>query len=128
MNTQRLAGLAMVLLSLGSGAAQSQPAVTTAARVQPTDWQQQRQQLAEQRVRQEQLFQSAQAQCYQRFAVTDCLRSARAQHRLAMDELRRQEVILNDLDRQAQAQASLERIGQKLGVDADQPNRAASAP
>lgn len=113
----------VVLFNLGGSVLQAQPVPA-----QATDWQVQRQQLAEQRAHQEELFQSAQTQCYQRFAVNDCLRAARAQRRAALEELRRQEVILNDLDRQAQAQATLERIGQKLSAESDQPQRAASAP
>jgi hypothetical protein len=55
----------------------------------------------------------ANSACYQKFAVTDCLREVRAKNRLVLDELRRQEVILNDLERQTQAIEALNKIEDK---------------
>lgn len=55
----------------------------------------------------------ANAACSQKFAVTDCLREVRAKNRLVLDELRRQEVILNDLERQAKAIEALNKIEEK---------------
>ena len=39
-----------------------------------------------------------------------CLRKARTERRLTLGELRRQELVLNDMDRQAKALAALNRI------------------
>lgn len=70
----------------------------------------QRARIAAQRAIHESNFSKAQQVCFDRFAVTDCLREARHVRRVAMDELRRQEVILNDLDRQTKAVAEINRI------------------
>ena len=59
----------------------------------------------------------AQAACYQKFAVTDCLRAARVKKRLVLDDLRRQEVILNDLERQHKAVEAVQRIERKTRGD-----------
>ena len=44
-----------------------------------------------------------QAACYARFAVNDCLRDSRARRRQALDQLRRQDIALNDAVRQRRA-------------------------
>jgi len=59
-------------------------------------------------------FAQAERQCYQRFAVTDCLRAARMTRRLALDDLRRQEVVLNDLERKERAAQALQRIQERI--------------
>ena len=51
--------------------------------------------------------------CYQRFAVNDCLREARAQRRGQIAELRRQEVALNDAQRERKAAEQRRKIEQK---------------
>lgn len=51
--------------------------------------------------------------CYQRFAVNACLRDARRARRVVIDELRRQELVLNDAKRVAEAQAQKERVEQR---------------
>lgn len=56
--------------------------------------------------------------CYQRFAVNDCLRQARRQHRAALADLRRQEVLISDEERQRQAQERLRRLEQGGGAEA----------
>lgn len=48
-----------------------------------------------------QRFGGEEADCYQRFAVNDCLREVRKRRRVVLEELRRQEVILNDAQRAA---------------------------
>jgi len=53
------------------------------------------------------------AACYARFAVTDCLRRARAHRREVLDKLRHRELAINDAERQRKAQEQLERIRQK---------------
>ena len=55
----------------------------------------------------------ANAACYQKFAVNDCLRDVRAKNRLVLDALRRQEVMLNDRERQAKAIEALKNIEEK---------------
>ena len=50
-------------------------------------------------------FEEAEQACWQRFAVNDCLQQARVQRRTALDRLRQQELAINDLERQRQADA-----------------------
>lgn len=51
--------------------------------------------------------------CYQRFAVNDCLRMAQSRRRLAIDELREQEVRLNSQQRRARVDAQLASTAEK---------------
>ena len=92
------------------------------------DPQSERQRIAQERADHEAAYLKVESECYSRFAVSDCLRTARKDRRLAMDELRRQELILNDMDRQTKAQEALKRIEtnlmqqqQKLQEDSGQP-------
>lgn len=50
------------------------------------------------------------ADCYQRFAVNDCLSGVRKRRRVSLEELRRQELILNDERRAATAAAQQQRV------------------
>ncbi|OLP05258.1 hypothetical protein BLL52_3383 [Rhodoferax antarcticus ANT.BR] len=73
-----------------------------------------RQRISAERVGHEAVYQQAERLCYSRFAVSDCLRDARQERRLAMDELRRQELLLNDMERKTRAIEALKRIETKL--------------
>ena len=73
-----------------------------------------RQRISAERAGHEVIFQQAERLCYSRFAVSDCLRDARQTRRLALDELRRQELLLNELARQNRAVEALKRIDAKL--------------
>jgi hypothetical protein len=70
----------------------------------------QRQRIAAQRDLIEANYVQAQQSCAKRFAVSDCLTQIRRERRVVMDELRRQERVLNDSDRQTKAAAALERL------------------
>jgi hypothetical protein len=94
-------------------------AESEAPRIDPLQVQQERLRIQRLRLDYEAIDQQAQAACYQKFAVTDCLRAARAKKRVILDDLRRQEVILNDLDRQYKAAEALKRIEKKTLGDAD---------
>jgi len=59
--------------------------------------------IAAERALAQQRFFSEEADCYQRFAVNDCLRAVRKRRRVVLEELRRQELILNDQRRAALA-------------------------
>jgi len=52
-----------------------------------------------------QRYEATEKACWQRFAVNDCLQQARVQRRTALDRLRQQELAINDLERQRQADA-----------------------
>jgi hypothetical protein len=69
-----------------------------------------RDQLQARRADYEVVFGKAEIACYQKFAVTDCLRTVKAERRVVMDELRRQEILLNDVERQTNAIAEIDRI------------------
>ncbi|TXT41294.1 MAG: hypothetical protein FD135_350 [Comamonadaceae bacterium] len=80
----------------------------------------QRERIAAQRAGYEADFVKAQQACLARFAVTDCQRAARRVRRLALDELRRQELVLNDLDRQTKAMAEIKRIEENFTPERQQ--------
>jgi len=75
-----------------------------------------RQRIAAERADHDAAYRQAERVCYSRFAVTDCLRKARKEQRLAMDELRRQELLLNDMERKTRALQALKRIETKLAT------------
>ena len=80
----------------------------------------QRERIATQRAKHEADFAQAQQACLARFAVTDCQREARRVRRVALDELRRQELVLNDLDRQTKAVAEIKRIEENFTPERQQ--------
>lgn len=83
---------------------------------QPLDSEGERSRIQTDRTRAEALFEKQEAACYARFAVTDCLREVRRRRREALDDLRRQEVSLNDAERKRKAQEQIERIEEKSSV------------
>lgn len=89
-----------------------------------------RQRMGQERAGHEARYLQTERVCYSRFAVSDCLRDARKTRRLALDELRRQELVLNDLERKNKAIAALKRIEDKLAdhQEALQPTAAPDAP
>ena len=71
-----------------------------------------------------QLYGGEEADCYQRFAVNDCLREVRKRRRVVLEELRRQEVILNDAQRAAVAAEQQRRIEQRQAERMDPAEQA----
>ena len=65
------------------------------------------------RAQEEARYQTQEAVCYTRFAVTDCIRQARLHRRDVLERLRRQEVTLNDAERKRKALAQIEQIKEK---------------
>ena len=59
--------------------------------------------LKSQREKVEAAFLAEEKACYRKFAVNDCLDAARARRRTAVDDLRRQEIALNDVERKRKA-------------------------
>ena len=72
-----------------------------------------RQQIQEARSAEEARFSDQERVCYERFAVNDCLKQVRVKRRSALEDLRRQEVILNDLERRKKAANQIELIQEK---------------
>ena len=66
------------------------------------------------------IYQRQQQACYQRFSVNDCLTQARRERREVLDELRRRELLLNELERQTQAIDAINRIQDKLSPERQQ--------
>ena len=80
---------------------------------QALDVEGERSQIRAARVQQEANYQIAESACYARFAVTGCLHEVRARRREALDDLRRQERLLNDVERKRRAQEKIDQISQK---------------
>lgn len=59
------------------------------------------------------------AACYQKFAVQDCLNDARRKRRAQVEDLNRQEAVINDAERKRRGAAQLDRLEQKGELSAD---------
>lgn len=85
--------------------------------------------IATERVAIAERFAAEERACHQRFAVNDCLENNLRWQRGALGELRRQEVLLNDAQRQYNAAERIRRLDEKQQAhDADQAGRPAAAP
>jgi len=71
--------------------------------------------IAAQRQEIEQRYDRERADCYQKFAVQDCLNDSRRRRRTQADELNRQETALNDIERKRRGDAALQRLDAKDG-------------
>jgi len=91
--------------------------VAIAQSTQALDIQHERQRIAMEREHRETTFLQDERACYRRFAVSDCLRDARQLRRAALDELRRQELVLDDLVRKDRAAQTLLRIQGNIAND-----------
>ena len=58
-------------------------------------------------------YAAQETECYKRFAVNSCLGELRARKRLSMDALRRQEIVLNDVQRKPERWSWASRIKKK---------------
>lgn len=74
-------------------------------------------------------FAAQEKACYQRFAVNDCLHAARAKRRAALADLRREEIALDDADRQRRAAERLHTLEERAAERAEvqDPARAGEA-
>ncbi len=90
-----------------------------------------RERIARERSQVEAAFKAEEKACYQKFAVNDCLKAARAHRREVMADLKRQEISLNDAERRRKGaerqraieeRAEAERRGAKAGQPAKGPN------
>lgn len=75
-------------------------------------------------------FEQRQRECAQRFAVTPCVEEARAEHRQALLQLRRQEGVLDEAQRKQRAAARLAAIEEKRRTEQERavPPRAERQP
>lgn len=58
-------------------------------------------------------FKAEESACYARFTVSDCISKARRVRREVLETLRKQEIVINDADRQQKALEQIERIKEK---------------
>jgi hypothetical protein len=132
--------LALGVAALWTGALQAQPAAMPApqqptlvapATYDPVVDARERERLAAERDVVQRQTGETEADCYQRFAVSACLRDVRKQRRVALEALRKQELALNDLRRtaatEAQARKVQERQAEKEGASAAKSTKS-SAP
>lgn len=68
------------------------------------------------------------AACYQNFVVNACLADLRAKRRLALTELKRQELILNDAERKERAEAALKGVEERKAAQAKKLEEATNKP
>jgi colicin import membrane protein len=104
-----LLGMVLLWVPLVVAAAGGDPASTSAERARI---QSERQQI-------ESLSGAGDAACYQRFSVNDCLRDVRSRRRAALQDLRRQEVSLNDAERKSRGAAQARRAQDQLDARSD---------
>ena len=75
----------------------------------------------------QQFFADEEAACYQRFAVNDCLREVRRKRRVALEALRREEIVLNDARRAAVTAEQARRVEERSTVRQDPAEEARRA-
>lgn len=114
--------LTLACLVLLAGAAQSQTAPAAGA----PDLNAQRASIAAERSSAEARYRQEEEDCYQRFAVNDCLREVRARRRVTFDALRKREIELNDIERQKLAAEQFEKINQQAAERLDSQARRAT--
>lgn len=105
----RAAGVAAVVVVVVVAASLT-AALPAPARAQSVDDAAERARIDAERGQAQQRLERERAECYQRFAVNDCLRRAEAAHRQTLGDLRRQEIRLNDAKRRDASAAQQRRI------------------
>ncbi len=82
-----------------------------------------RSRIARERAEAQARFEQRQRECAQRFAVTPCVEEARAEHRQALLQLRRQEGVLDEAQRKQRAAARLAAIEEKRRAEQERAAR-----
>ena len=120
MTFKILTGLILTLAQLAA------TAQTEAPSAHALDVGAERARIAREREASELVYAASERACYSRFAVSDCLSDARKVKRQTTDELRRQELVLNDLERQAKAVEALKRIEANIAAQQEQLEKSVS--
>ena len=81
---------------------------------------QERSRIAAERRAADSRYADAEAACYARFAVNDCVNEAKAARREALADLRRQEVSLNDDERRRKGAAQRQRLDERSSAENQQ--------
>ena len=105
----RHAGLLLTVL-LAAGAWAQESAAPTLQQAEALE----RERIREFRAAETARFAAEEAQCYQRFAVNDCLQEVRRARRDVLADLRRQEMSINDAQRKRRAAEQLLRADEKI--------------
>lgn len=69
--------------------------------------------LTRERAEVDKAFNDQRGVCFKRFAVEDCLEQSRRKKRASLDDIKRQEAIINDAERSRRGGAALDRLEQK---------------
>lgn len=112
--------LTITLLAAGFALASPAQPVPAAVDASPEAMARERSRIAQERQREEARFAGEEAACYQRFAVNDCLREVRVRKRAAFEDLRRQEIELNDAERRQRGTEQLRRTEERMSPRAQQ--------
>ena len=102
--------IALFLAAMSSAAALAQIDIEDVLRPREAA---QREQISIQRDAAQAIFAVQEKQCYQRFAVNDCLNAARRERRSVLGDLRRQEISINQAQRQRRAAQQLLRADER---------------
>ena len=81
---------------------------------------QERSRIAAERRAADSRYADAEAACYARFAVNDCVNAAKAARRETLADLRRQEVSLNDDERRRKGAAQRQRLDERSSAENQQ--------
>jgi len=119
MTLKILTGLILALAQLGAIAQTVEPVPQT------LNVNAERGRISQERAASESIYAVSERGCYSRFALSDCLSDARKVRRVTMDELRRQELVLNDMDRKIKAMEELKRIESNLAEQQEQLEKVA---
>lgn len=79
----------------------------------PTSLEAQRTRIQSEREREEEQFEKTMADCYQRFAVNDCVRQAKAKRRAVLERLLREEAFIKDAQRRQKGVDQIKRLEEK---------------
>jgi hypothetical protein len=115
----------LLLCALAAGPALAQPAAELPTAGRDTE----KAQIAAERARLEAGFKAEEAACYRRFLVNACLEDIRPRQAVAMAELRRQEISINEAERRAKGADQIQKIedknsGERQQQRADQEQKA----
>jgi len=115
----------LLLCALAVGPALAQPAAELPTAGRDTE----KARIAAERARLEAGFKAEEAACYRRFLVNACLEDIRPRQAVAMAELRRQEISINEAERKAKGADQIQKIedknsGERQQQRADQEQKA----
>ena len=99
----------LLLCALAAGPALAQPAAELPTAGRDTE----KARIAAERARLEAGFKAEEAACYRRFLVNACLEDIRPRQAMAMAELRRQEISINEAERKAKGADQIQKIEEK---------------